>query len=291
MKSKFIMLALAAFVFTGCVSLMEKTGRAADGSAFKEKTLAVFENPEAGYAEKGITVSRVRRNRDRGEYILIELAAFPTLKLRASTPDMYHRISLESLEFLAPNLSGWNEAERPLAGEGHFKDEWYYGFFFLTGSPEALDISGGRIRRNDERLTGEDALKALHNREERVKVITEWMHSWLLEREERGVFSSQNEFAEFWEPVLFPELAPPKKRPAEWPPAGGRELSRRARGEDILWNLDYTDAVFSETLRPVRNTGTLLRDWEEAQAWIYIDFEWDSIVESLLQEIRLSKIK
>jgi hypothetical protein len=90
-----------------------------------------------------------------------------------------------------------------------------------------------------------------------------------------------------------------KKRPPAWTAVtGGRQgqrQGRRQRGEDINWSVDYTGALFpeetAEHLRPVRNSGTLLRDWEEALPWIFYQFEWDAIIASLSQEIRLSKVR
>jgi hypothetical protein len=106
------------------------------------------------------------------------------------------------------------------------------------------------------------------------------------------VFEDEGAFKEFWEPILFPETVAAKKRPPEW--AAAAEGGRWQRGEDIAWSVDYTEALFaseaSENLMPVRNSGTLLRDWEEALPWIFLQFEWDAIMESLLSEVRLTKV-
>jgi hypothetical protein len=288
---------------------MEKTGRVLDGSAFAEETIAVYENREAGYDGRGVKVSRKRIKAEDREYILIEPAAFPTLGIRASVPGADHRIILESLEFLSPNRDGWNEFSRELSGEGRFTDDWHSGFLTVKIAPEVLDISSGRIRRGGSRITGNEALTALRNRQERIDVLAAWMATYLEAREpfrtESGragrSFADQDEFEEFWEPVLFPETVPAKKRPPAW--AATAELQRDEqgspvhwlRGEDINWSVDYTGALFPEEtaalLQPVRNSGTMLRDWEEALPWIFYQFEWNAIMASLSQEIRLSKVR
>jgi hypothetical protein len=283
---------------------MEKTGRVLDGSAFAESTIAVYENPVAAYAGRGVRVSR--KQAGEREYLLIEFESFPTLGIRASAPDLNHRIILESIEFLSPNRFGWNEFSRELSGEGRFMDDWYSAFLMLPEAPELLDISAGRIRRGDSRVAGNEALTALRNRQERIDALTAWMTAYLKERaaflpefEAGRGFADQDAFEEFWEPVLFPEMVSAKKRPPEWTSATGGKQGRRQgrwqRGEDIRWSVDYTEALFpeetAENLRPVRNSGTLLRDWEEALPWIFYQFEWDAIIVSLLQEIRLSKVR
>ncbi|MDR0708822.1 MAG: hypothetical protein LBF77_02010 [Spirochaetaceae bacterium] len=280
------------FLSSACSTLMEQTGRLLDGSAFAETTDAVYENKDAGFSGQGVTVSR-KRTEGNGEYLLIEFAAFPTLGIRTTTPDMNHRVVLESLEYFGPNLNGRNVFSRELSGEGRFKDEWYTVFLTVPQTPEILDISGGMIARNGARITGSEALAALRNRSERIDALVSWMAFRLEENDPLRVFEDEGVFKEFWEPILFPETVAAKKRPPGW--AAAAEGGRWQRGEDIAWSVDYTEMLFAdeeaENLRPVRNSGTLLRDWEEALPWIFLQFEWDEIKESLLSEIRLTKVK
>ncbi|MDR0377550.1 MAG: hypothetical protein LBH70_07130, partial [Spirochaetaceae bacterium] len=172
----------------GCVSLAETGGRVLDGSAFAEKTLALWEEPEQGI--------RVERLRDRAgrESLLVRVDSQPNLRIRASAPDGAGNFFVSSLEFLSPNLSGWNEFILELAGTGSFV-EGHSGeaqtAVLQLGSPlETLDISGGKLRRGSSRLTGTQALTALRNRRERILVLARWM------REQPGLpgFSDQAEF-------------------------------------------------------------------------------------------------
>ncbi|MDR2052507.1 MAG: hypothetical protein LBP80_03755, partial [Treponema sp.] len=175
-----------------------------------------------------------------------------------------------------------------------FKDEWYTAFLAIPEAPEVLDISAGRVLRGGVKIAGNEALTALRNREERIAALVSWMASRSGREDPPPDFEDETAFAEFWEPVLFPEMVPAKERPPEWTAAGGRG-GRRQRGGDIAWSVDYTEALFpsesAENLRPVRNSGTLLRDWEEALPWIFYQFEWDAIMASLSSEIRLVKVK
>ncbi|MFP3041364.1 hypothetical protein LQZ19_06030 [Treponema primitia] len=264
----------------GCASLAETGGSVLDGSAFAEKTLASYRE-EPG---KKIRLDRVRP-KNGPEFITIRIDSIPNLRIKGSLPDGEGNFYLSSLYFLSPNTNGWNEFTLELSGIGSFvgNDTAQAGAILqLKGPVETLDISEGKIRRGASRLTGTQALAALHNRRERVEAITQWMK----EQPNLPDFSDRETFEEYWTPLLFPEIVKRKERPAAW-----TEGESWVIGEDVKWNTVYTESVFPEELWPVRNSGTLLRDWEEASGWIYFVFEWDRIVESLSKKIELKKTK
>jgi hypothetical protein len=286
---------MSAFLFfllggAGCSTIMQKTGELLDGSAFEEKISAAYE------AGEGIRFEQINRKNGE-EFIAIRLEALPTLRLIGTVPDAEGHFSLSSLEFLCPNLKGWNEFSQELIGSGSFRSGGAERILRLTEPPEALDISGGKIRKGSARITGDQALTALRNRQERISVLAEWMKALpeptarqakeLAFRRGRAQGVDQKDFEERWKPILFPEIVAAKKRPQNWTTEGVVWV----RGEDVRWNTVYTGALFPEELQPVRNSGTLLRDWEEAAGWIYLQYEWDRIMESLENEIRLIKIK
>jgi hypothetical protein len=271
---------------SGCVSLAEAGGRVLDGSAFKEKTLAAYrEAPKKG--------TRVDRLRDKAgqEFIAIRVDSMPNLRIKGSAPDGEGAFFVHALEFLSPNLNGWNEFTLELSGSGSFVEGPSGGgaqtaLLQLRPPLETLDISEGKLRRGSARLNGPQALTVLRNRRERIAVLAQWM------KEQGGPsgFSDLAEFEAHWKPLLFPELSKPKDRPAAW--AGARaDDGAWALGEDIRWSVAYTEALFPEDLWPTRNSGTLLRDWEEAAGWIQLECEWDAIVALLSGTIELTKIK
>jgi hypothetical protein len=285
---------LGGFLIGGCASLAETGGRVLDGSAFAEKTLASYrEAPKSG------TRADLLRRKDGSEFIAISVDSMPNLRLIGTVPAGDGGFALTALEFLAPNLSGWNQFTLDLSGTGSFpisNGVRMRATLQIAGPLETLDISGGKIRRGSSRLNGAQALTALRNRRERILALTQWMNRTVA-REQPGFsgeappqFADQKGFAEYWEPRLFPELARPKNRPAAWAAASAAE-GAWALGEDVKWSVAYTEAAFPEELWAVRNSGTLLRDWEEAAAWIYLEFEWDTIVEFLSGKNELSKIK
>jgi hypothetical protein len=275
-NARLLALALAFFCAAGCASLVEKGGRVLDGSAFAEKTGARYVQ-EPG----GMEVAESRR-RDGEECLVISLPRFPTLRIRASVPDASGVFFLNTLEFLSPGLEGWNEFTLELAGNGVFARTEGGAVFQLAGDLEALDIIQARIRQQDTRVSGEDAIRALRNRRDRIASLSEWMRS----QDAPSGFPDPKNFERYWKPRLFPELASSKARPGAW-----AEAEPDWTGGDPSWNAAYTRRVFPEELWAARDSGALLRDWEEGSAWVYLQYEWEHITEALNAEIRLKKVK
>jgi hypothetical protein len=90
------------------------------------------------------------------------------------------------------------------------------------------------------------------------------------------IFSNQKEFENHWKRRLFPELVSAKARPADY----STENAEWGRADSVNWNRTYTEHLFPEELWEYRNSGALLRDWEEALPWIYMEYSWDSIIDS-----------
>ena len=269
-----------AVLCSGCSSLVNLGGRALDGSAFREKTHARYRSLSPG----SLGEIEVREVRGKGgdPCLTISPGLIPALVFMGSAPEA-GEFRLDSLRFLSSNITGWNEFTRGLSGGGVFRVEGNRATLRLEGPVEPLDITGGKIRQKDTRIIGDQALQALRNREERIAALIQWMYS----REKVPVFTGQGSFEKYWKPILFPELVSPGKRPKTWNETG----AVWTKGEDVRWNVTYTESLFPEELYKLRNSGTLLRDWEEAASWIYLEYEWDQIVMFLGEEIQLIKVK
>ena len=144
-----------------------------------------------------------------------------------------------------------------------------------------MQISSGRIRRFNTFITSGDALSALRNRNERILSIVEWMNT--IKDAPNG--QTIKDFKKYWKLLLFPEIVCNKQRTVDW----FQENDRFALVEDIYWNTGYTERVFPEELIPIRNSGMLLRDWEEALSWIYMEYELENIIEILSNQIILQR--
>lgn len=261
-------------LFSSCLSVMEKAGQFADGSS--EKTIA-------RYADTGKNMEiRQVKNKAGSQSILINLNKYPYMKIRAGLPDAENEFNLICLEYLSGSVAGWNEYKLDLMGTGTLVLNESVSIK-ISDDIEPVQISAGRIQRYDTRITGGDALTNLRNRRERILALSEWMSS----REEAPKELELKAFEEYWKPVLFPELTPKKSRPAEWEKEGDIYVT----AEDIKWNASYTEREFTEQLGIIRNSGTMLRDWEDAVSWIYLEYEWEKIKSALSRETTLVKTK
>jgi len=276
----FLPVSLSVLICLSCVSMVEKTGQALDGSAFTEKQTAVYRTARnAG----GTMEIREMRNKAGDSSVVITLEQFPAMKIRAAAPDDQGIFQFMALDYRGGNIHGWNEYRLDLAGSGNLVLGETTARLSVPDEVHTIGISSGRIRRYDTRITGTDALSSLRNRYERILALAKWLN----DHENLPAFNSQKTFEEYWKPVLFPETVSKKKRPADW----RQENDQWVRAEYIRWNTGYTERVFPEMLWTIRNSGTMLRDWEEAAEWIYIEYEWDRIWELLARETLLDKKK
>jgi hypothetical protein len=281
MKTKICVILTAFLLLSGCLStLVEKSGEALDGNILPEKILEFYRTP-GNDETKPMEIRRVLIAGE-AEELKIESAAFPGLRLRTGLPAEDGGIEFTSLEFLSSHLNGWNEFSLELLGRGSFVVDGNKAFLRFEETPERVQISAGRIRLKQSRFTGDEALRSLRNRRERILALTEWTQS----RENVPAFADQAAFERYWKPFLFPELASKKEAPPEW----RAENDAFVKADSVNWNRSYTERIFPEELWEFRNSGALLRDWEEAAPWIYLEYAWDSIIASL-NETELEKIK
>jgi hypothetical protein len=254
---------------SGCLSLTEKAGRFLEGNSAPAARL--YRSPETVPKGQGY---QVRERAGQGLDILIESLPFITLK--ASLPAADGSFYLESLEYLGGSFSGWVEFSLALSGAGAF-NSGEGGLFTLSlkAPVEAVLISGGRISRGGARLSGEEALRALNNRYERIQALAEWMRLRDAPAEASGGIG---DFDAYWKPLLLPELVPRKKRPPQY---GAGADARWVWAEQVRWNAAYTEKLLPEELRSLRDSGTLKRDWEESRQWIFLVYAWDRIFNAL----------
>ena len=277
-NTKLLTVCAVVILCAGCVSLVEKTGQVLDGSAFTEKKTALYRTEKDKDAQD-MSLS-VAENKNGEQSIIINIDKYPMMKLRASFPGQTSDFHLVSLEYLGGNIHGWNEYTLEMAGAGSLALTETEAVLSINGEIEPVQITAGRIHRYDTRITGGEAVTSLRNRRERIAAVTEWMST--LNAPERKTI---RDFEKYWKPVLFPETVSGSKRPSGWK----REGDQFQRAEDIRWNTGYTERVFPHELKEVRNSGTLLKDWDEALSWIYMEYEWKNITELLSKQITFFK--
>ncbi|MDR2663219.1 MAG: hypothetical protein LBC31_09510, partial [Treponema sp.] len=229
---------MTALLLSGCTALAEKSGQLLEGSLLAEKTTGRFrylppEGSRVRRRREDEFFLRRLRSRDNSETFSLSPAAWPGLSFRfavlpgpgessggaaeggsesgggpqGGSGGTAELVSL-SCSFLCSSYSGWNEFTLDLSGTGRLtvRDRTYTLTF--TGL-EAMDISRGRIRRGDLRISGGEALRALRNRRERIDALIRWMYLF-------GApdFTGRKGFELYWKPLLFPEVVSKKNRPS-----------------------------------------------------------------------------
>jgi hypothetical protein len=285
-KNYFVIAALGSLflvVVSSCATLVNTAGEALDGSAFREKKLAVYDNG-AKRKEQKIELREVLAKEDGGEGVVIRGGDLPGFALRGTMPDSNGRFELTSVDFLSSHYSGWNEFSLALLGSAVFVSGGSGGDLRIALPVERVQITGGRIRLKSSRVSGTEALTSLRNRRERILALTEWMRLWQQEQSDAPPLASQKEFEAYWKPRLLPEMVSLKERPSEW----GKDDPQWVKADGVTWNQTYTKLIFPEELWVLRDSGALLRDWEESLPWIYLEYNWDSILASF-NEVNLIK--
>jgi hypothetical protein len=272
-------------LFAGCTSLVQKGGEVLDGSAFFEKTTALYR--VAGTDEKTAIEIRELVLKDGEKVLEISNGAWPGFALRGSMPSPDGSIHLTEARLLSSHTHGWNEFTMDIIGGANLQNPGpAVSILRITGEAERVEISSGRIRLKSDYITGAAAVTPLRNRRERITALIGWMNEQLSDAQETPAFADIGVFKGYWKRRLFPELVSVKNRPGEY-----SAYNAEWKQEDgVRWNLSYTEDLFPEGLLEYRNSGAMLRDWEEALPWIFMEYSWNMIINSFNNAI-LQKIK
>jgi hypothetical protein len=244
--------------------MFQKVGEFLEGEAFDEKTITLYRSRGRPRSELRIVLleNSVRE-------IEISSDAYPNIKIRGNIHPGGGSFTITRIEFFSSHIQGWSEYTLDIAGEGYFQRNNENGTLIFPSQVETFEIRSGRIRYKDTRITGTEALTSLRNRRERILALVEWMDT----RIPKQNFASQRQFEQYWKRIILPELVSKNGRPPEYTEAG----AEWKWANDIRWNINYTKQLFPEELWELRNSGSLLRDWEESISWIYFEYAKDYI--------------
>lgn len=276
----------AALLEAGCAGLVQKGGEVLEGTAFAEKAAAAYRSGGTG-SGRGEAVVELRELTSKSGESSVEITsgAWPGFALRGGAPGPDGGFELTEARILSSHARGWNEFRLGLLGSAFFAARDSGGALRITGEVERVQISSGKIRLKSSRLTGDAALAPLRSRRERILALTEWMKERRAASRETA-FAAQKDFEDYWKPVLFPEPVSKKKRPPDYT----EENAEWGRADGVKWNRSYTRRLLPEGFWEYRNSGEMLRDWEEALPWIYMEYSWETIIGSLdgivLQKVR-----
>jgi len=203
-------------------------------------------------------------------------------------------IYINNMKFLSVWANGWTQGEADVNAKLRLvKDNKYYRCY-VEDNFEFFEITKGVIRFNDDYYYDEKGLTNVKNRFYRILTMNQFL-------------SKQNEMPEFFytpffnsklgisyknkvEKILFPEMfldfiVYKDKKFKITDPSSDLVLS-----ETIFWNKKYTNEIFPEELREVRNSETMLRDFEEVLELCFAQYNLKYFFEKFLHEQKLSLV-
>jgi len=188
-------------------------------------------------------------------------------------------LAIDSLQWFNNWAYGWTEARFDCSGSLALKESANGWAFSVLETPVPGEATAAGIRYRDTVLDPETAIKQFRNRWARIQATAEFLRASALYSGPSAsasatgypVFASKdkkNRGASFREQAgkfLFPEV----KGYASADLKATYEKTETKEAEDIKWSPSYTADYFPETLRQIRDGGTMFRDWEESAELFY----------------------
>jgi hypothetical protein len=155
------------------------------------------------------------------------------------------------------------------------------------------DVVSGGIRYYDTYYRGDDGLRKVKNRVDRMVEVTRFL------KEERdflpfyGDIIEETSYGRGFAPdvvsYLFPETKKRFKRKdrnrifSEMNSLYESSGPEKVFGSDMYWRTGYSEKILPEHLVPLRNTGTLWRDYEEAAELFYSIYNLEYLFNTMLE--------
>jgi hypothetical protein len=192
-------------------------------------------------------------------------------------------LAIDRMDWFGNWDEGWTQASFEAEGELSLMPRGEAWAVVVARAPSIGKPTSASIRLYGDYFVGEAALGLISRRWDRIKAAAELLRqrfpdAWYdYSEQKKAVFvwdlfaRRVDSFDRGVRAFLFPELygyagagAPPPRR--------GHGTSR---GESISWDTEYSAAAFPEALREVRDSGTMLRDFEEGLGLWRLAFCWD----------------
>lgn len=196
--------------------------------------------------------------------LLGEMEIFPDIRV----------IYITQLSFFDNWPNGWTSGSYEASGKITLIQKNDFWFCSIDDELEIWDIVSGQIRYYDTYYRGDQGLRKVRNRVDRLKEVSRYL---VEEQKFPGLFGHFKKettrspgFTSAVTPFLFPErygfkkLETLKELAPKFIDSTDPDIQEFSMGAGLRWRVDYSTAVFPENLRELRNSGTLWRDFEEA---------------------------
>ncbi len=195
---------------------------------------------------------------------------------------------MDYLEWFSNWSHGWTEARFSVVGSLSLVPQGEQWQVEVLEMPEIQSVLEGQIRYKENRFYGDRSRDMVSRRWTRIQALTPFLQesldvkSYEFAHKRKGYYSRG--FLDDAGSLLFPELYGFREGFSE--PSSG-EGERYVRAEGVLWDTWYSKTYVPEELIPVRDSGTLFRDYEEGADLLTLAATWKILWE---EEIPASKI-
>lgn len=172
------------------------------------------------------------------------------------------RVSLTTLKWFSNWPNGWTDASFLLDGVLHFEKTDNQWTVRVETPPSVAMVDKASIRYSETFLLGDRAVGQLTWRWDRIRASTDYLNTQFPD----DWINDPDQVARF----LFPELRGYQK---------GEHPGNTKVADSVAWDTTYSAVHFPENLRPVRNSGTMLRDWQESQGLWTLAYHWKNFWE------------
>ncbi len=271
--NKIILTISSLLLLTGCVTVLSRYGSV-------EKSLV--------HSEAEFFIKKDRTGKVWGELTgpLLYKTSFTGSVAADNTGDM--TFTIENSDFFSNWPNGWTEGKSRAIGKLLFKKTADGYKCQIVDKVEIWDVVEGKIRYFDDYYSGDEGLTLVKNRMDRLTALARFLKKQQLP-EYFGDTWRNTDYGEpmkkYIEPLLFPEQV--LKKPALYEEIlnnkdqsgdSGKLTDNWELGSYILWNKKYTEKLFPRefaNLVPIRNTGSMWRDYEEAPGILMMLYNLD----------------
>ena len=190
---------------------------------------------------------------------------------------------MDYLEWFSNWSDGWTDARFSVVGSLELNPRGEGWDMTVRETPEIQSVLAAEIRYKETRFYGDRSRDMISRRWTRIQALSPFLQESLMVKnydfahKRKGFYS--REFLEDTASLLFPEQFGYLEEFAERTTGEGE---RYVRSEGILWDRYYSQAYLPEELIPVRDSGTLFRDFEEGRDLITLSFTWNTLWETLI---------
>lgn len=196
-------------------------------------------------------------------------------------------IMLESVTILSGWPNGWTHGEQEASGIIELTRSDNIWHCTVKEKPEFWEITGGEIRYYDDYFRKDNGLQKVKSRLERISAVCSHMHEERLFPPVLGSTGKDTNYGrgmdKIIKPYLFPELSGAKSMLPQYKDKEGDGREHYIYGADIRWRKDYTEIMFPDFLRAIRNSGTMWRDYEEAPELFMSIYNMDYYFRNILE--------